>query len=107
MIRNNHIVTRTTATPRTSGLFGLNAESDFSTIKIVDNIIKCEGQPRPLLRTEESYAATIRNNKLTNVLDAGRYENAATDVKVGLDESLKFRCGVHEEFTVDGWVTYK
>lgn len=106
-IRNNHIVTRTTATPRTSGLFGLNAESDFSTVKIVDNIIECEGQPRPLLRTEESYAATIRNNKLTNVLDAGRYENAATDVKVGLDESLKFRCGVHEEFTVDGWVTYK
>ena len=30
-VRNNHIIARTTATPRTEGLFGFNDKSDFKT----------------------------------------------------------------------------
>lgn len=102
-VRNNHIVTRTTVTPRKEGLFGLNEESDFSTIAIIDNVIECIGQPRPLLRKDASYGATIRNNHLTNVSDVDRYENPQTGEKAGLQEQLQFRCGVRGEFTVDGW----
>jgi nitrous oxidase accessory protein len=105
LVRNNHVVTRKTITPRLEGLFGLNSASDFSTIKIIDNIIECEGQPRPLLRKDESYGATIRNNQLTNVSDTDRYENPATDAKAGLEESLSFQCGVRGELTVEGWET--
>lgn len=105
VIRNNHIVTRTTATPRKDGLFGFNAKSDFSTIKIIDNVIECKGQPRPLLRNDESAGAVIRNNRLTNVSDTGRYKNPATDAKAGLEHPLKFQCGVHGELTIDGWKT--
>ncbi len=103
VVRNNHIVARTTATPRTEGLFGLNGKSDFSTVKIVDNVIRCEGQPRPLLRNEASYRASIRNNHLTQVSDTDRYENPRTGAEAGLEEPLLFRCGVHGELTVDGW----
>lgn len=105
-VRNNHIITRTTVTPRKEGLFGLNGESDFSTIAILDNIIECEGLARPLLRKDESYGATIRNNRLTNVADTDRYENPQTEAKAGLEAPLKFTCGVHGELTVDGWNTY-
>ena len=105
VVRNNHIVARTTATPRTEGLFGLNGKSDFSTIAIVDNVVECIGQPRPLLRQEESYKAIIRNNRLVNVSDTDRYENRQTGAKAGLEEPLQFRCGVHGEMTVDGWET--
>jgi nitrous oxidase accessory protein len=104
-VRNNHIVSRTTATPRTEGLFGLNGKSDFSTIQIVDNIIECQGQPRPLLRSDESYRAVIENNTLTNVSDVDRYENPRTEAKPGLQEPLDFTCGVHGELTIDGWST--
>jgi hypothetical protein len=106
-VRNNHIKTNTTATPRKDGLFGLNGKSDFTTITIRDNIIECEGEPRPLLRSKESYAATISNNKLVNVSDTDRYENARTDKPQGLEEPLKFECGVHGELTVEGWKTMK
>ena len=102
-IRNNHIVTRTTATPRTDGLFGFNPGCDFQTIMIQDNIIECEGQARPLLRSKESYGALVRNNTLTNVSDTGRYENSRTGKTIGLEKPLKFECGVHGEFSVDGW----
>ena len=102
-IRNNHIITRTTATPRTDGLFGFNHGCDFATITIRDNIIECQGQPRPLLRCKESYGSVIQNNTLTNVSDTGRYENARTDKRAGPVEPLKFECGFHGEFTVDGW----
>jgi nitrous oxidase accessory protein len=104
-VRNNHIISRTTATPRKEGLFGLNGKSDFGTIQIVDNIIECRGQPRPLLRNDASYGATIRNNRLTNVADADRYENPQTDAEPGLEEPLAFRCGAQGELTVDGWKT--
>jgi len=102
-VRNNHIVTRTTATPRKDGLFGFNPGCDFQTITLRDNIIECQGQPRPLLRSKESYGAVIRNNALTNVSDTNRYDNAKTDKHAGLETPLKFECGVHGEFTVDGW----
>jgi len=102
-IRNNHIVTRTTVTPRKEGLFGFNPGSDFKTITIRDNRIECEGEPRPLLRAKESYAAVIQNNELKNVPDTDRYENAKTGKPVGLEQPLKFECGARGEFTVDGF----
>ena len=104
VVRNNHIVTRTTATPRTEGLFGIGG-TDFAKTTIVDNIIECRGLSRPLLRNDASYGATIRNNRLTNVADTDRYENPQTDAKPGLEEPLAFRCGAQEELIVDGWET--
>ena len=102
-VRNNHIVTRTTATPRKDGLFGFNRRCDFKTISIKDNLIECEGRPGRLLRAKESYAATVENNTLTNVSDAEKVTNAKADRPVGLEKPLKFECGVRGEFTVDGW----
>jgi len=102
-IRNNHIITRTTATPRKDGLFGFNRKCDFKTIAIKDNVIECIGQARPLLRARESYSAKVENNKLTNVSDADKLTNAKADRPIGLEKPLKFECGVNGEFTVDGW----
>ena len=104
-VRNNHIVTRTTATPRKDGLFGFNPGCDFSTITLQDNLIECEGQPRPLLRGKESYSAVVRNNTLVNVADAERFANLRTGKTIGLEQPLTFACGVHGEVTVDGWKT--
>jgi hypothetical protein len=101
-IRNNHILARTTATPRTEGLFGLNRGSDFKTVTIRDNVIECEGQARPLLRSKESYGATIANNRLTNVSDADKYENPKAERQPGLEAPLKFECGVGGEVAVEG-----
>ena len=103
VVRNNHIITRTTATPRRDGLFGFNGDSDFSTIQISDNIIECQGTPRPLLRNEKSYAATVRNNVVTNVSDSGRFANDKLAAKPGLEQSLNFECGVAGESAVQGW----
>ena len=105
-IRNNHIIARTTTTPRTEGLFGFNADCDFKTITIRDNVIECIGKPRPLLRNKESYGAVIQNNQLTNMLDADRYTNKPLEGLIGLESPLKFKCGVHEEIFVDGWEAY-
>ena len=102
-IRNNHIITRTTATPRDEGLFGFNGGSDFKTISIKDNRIECIGQPRPLLRANESYDANIENNILINGSDAGKLTNIKAARPVGLDKPLQFECGAHGEFRVDGW----
>ncbi|MBM4094355.1 MAG: hypothetical protein FJ276_33850, partial [Planctomycetes bacterium] len=102
-IRNNHIITRTTVTPRKDGLFGFNPGCDFKTITIRDNVIECQGQARPLLRCDESYSAVIRNNRVTNLSDTLRYENPSTSERAGLEAPLKFECGVHGEVTVDGW----
>jgi nitrous oxidase accessory protein len=102
-IRNNHVLARTTATPRKDGLFGFNPGCDFKTIILRDNVIECQGQPRPLLRCNESYGAVIQNNRLTNLSDTGRYENPRADRPAGLEAPLKFECGVHGEFTVNGW----
>ncbi len=102
-VRNNHIITRTTATPRNEGLFGFNPKCDFKTISIKDNRIECVGEPRPLLRAKESYGAVVENNTLSNVADAGKLENPKADRPIGLEKPLKFECGVKGEFTVDGW----
>jgi nitrous oxidase accessory protein len=102
-IRNNHVIARTTATPRKDGLFGFNPGCDFKTIAIRDNIIECQGEARPLLRCKESYGSGISNNELTNVSDTDRYANPKTGKPAGPEKPLKFECGVHGEFTVDGW----
>lgn len=101
--RNNHIVTNTTVTPRTEGLFGLNGGSDFTTITIADNIIECVGTSRPLVRNVASNGALISNNTLTNVSATANYGNPDTGATRGLLEPLLFTCGVSDEFTVDGW----
>jgi hypothetical protein len=74
----------------------------MSDCTIRDNIITCEGQPRPLLRAAESYAATIENNTLTNSSDSARLPNSKADRTIGLEEPLTFACGVNGEFLVDG-----
>jgi hypothetical protein len=102
-IRNNHIITNTTPTPRKEGLFGFNDKCDFSTFTVRDNIIECIGQARPLMRNQQSYGSVIQNNVLTNVADTDKYENKKTDAKAGLEAPLKFTCGARDEFTVDGW----
>jgi len=104
-IKNNHIITRTTATPRTEGLFGFNQKSDFKAISIIDNIIECVGPSRPLFRNDESAAIVVANNKLTNISDSSRYENKSTGAVSGLKEALRFECGVDGELTVEGWKT--
>ena len=85
------------------GLFGFNPDCDFATISIINNVIRCEGLTRPLLRNDESYGATVRNNRLQNVSDADRYENRMNQATVGLENPLAFQCGVRGETTVDGW----
>lgn len=102
-VRNNHIIARTTMTPRKEGLFGFNAKCDFKTISIKDNLIECEGEPRPLLRCKESYESVVENNKLVNVADADKLVNPKAERTVGLEKPLKFACGVKGEFAVDGW----
>lgn len=102
-IHNNHIIARTTATPRKQGLFGLNGDSDESTLVIRDNIIECEGVSRPLLRRDVSSKFTIENNRLINVADTQRYLNLRTGNPIGPGNDLVFRCGVHGETTVNNW----
>lgn len=104
-VRNNHIITNTTTTPRTEGLFGFNQKCDFATFRFENNLIECIGQARPLFRNDESAGAKIANNKLINISDTARYQNPKTDASVGLEKPLKFQCGVHGETTVDGWET--
>ena len=101
--RHNHVITNTTATPRTEGLFGFNKNCDFSTFVFEHNRIECLGQARPLFRNDESAEATVRNNSLVNVSDTNRYRNPKTQTKTGLEAPLKFACGVRGETKVDGW----
>lgn len=102
-VRNNHIITRTTKTPRKEGLFGFNSQCDFSTIVIKDNIIECLDTPRPLLRSKESYGARIENNRLTNIADVDQLQNEKADREPGLQAPLQFSCGVSGEWAVDSW----
>lgn len=104
-VRNNHIITNTTPTPRKEGLFGFNGKTDFSTITIRDNVIECICQTRPLFRNEQSYGATVANNLLTNVADADKLKNPMGTTKPGLEAPLTFTCGVRDEVKVtDGVV---
>lgn len=102
-VRNNHIIARTTKEPRMDGLFGFNEKSDFKTFSFTNNLIECVGTPRPLFRNDASGEARVENNTLVNVTDPQRYKNKGTGVKIGLEQPLKFACGVKGEMTVDGW----
>ena len=106
-VRNNHIIARTTKTPRTEGLFGFNEKSDFATFRFTGNIIECIGTPRPLFRNDASGGSLVENNKLVNITDIARYANKPTGAQVGLEQPLNFACGVNGELTVDGWKTNK
>lgn len=103
-VRNNHIITRTTATPRTDGIFGFNPECDFKTFRFTDNIIECIGLARPLFRNHASAASVIENNQLINITDTARYANKPSGQPTGPGE-LKFQCGVNSEVTVQNWKT--
>ena len=103
-VRNNHIITRTTATPRDEGLFGLNQKCYFNTIVIKDNWIECIGLARPLFRNAESYFAAVENNKLTNVSDIKKLKNVKADRPIGLEKPLKFECGFGGKVIVNGWL---
>jgi nitrous oxidase accessory protein len=103
VVRNNHIIARRTATPRTEGLFGFAAACDFKTFRFEDNIIECQDQERPLFRNDESGGAVVMNNRLAGISDTARYENRRTNAVPGLEKPLKFACGVHGEVLVDGW----
>lgn len=99
---NNHVKASTPT--RGIGLFGFPKNTDFSTIVIRDNIIECSDEtPRPLMRSDASYAATIANNKLVNVIDTDRFDNPRTDDRRGPETPLEFRCGVNGEIEVEGW----
>lgn len=105
---NNHVRGMTTVTPRTEGLFGFAVQTDdvltdWSTIVIRDNLIELEGQTRPLMRNEASYAAIIENNTLINVSDVDQFENPTTGAPQGPTEPLFFLLGADEEYVVDGW----
>ncbi len=63
VVRNNHIIARTTATPREEGLFGFNAGNDFATVSIRDNLIECIGQARPLLRAPRATPRQLRTTR--------------------------------------------
>lgn len=89
---------------QTQGLFGFNPNTDFDTIVIRDNIFEITGPtPRPLMRNEASYQATVQNNTLTNVADAERFTNRATGATRGLVEPLRFTVGVDNAYQVEGW----
>jgi hypothetical protein len=100
---NNHVIGNTTVTPRTEGMFGLPTGTDFSTIRIRDNLFQFNGQSRPLFRNSASYASQISNNTLTNVSDAGLYANPNTGATRGPTAPLNFAVGVGGEYTVSGW----
>ena len=102
-IRNNHIIARTTSTPRKEGLFAFNAKSDLSTLEISNNIVECIGLSRPLLRQESMHGIDVDSNRLINVADADRFPPHEKSTMAGLQEPLKFKCGVHGESFVNGW----
>ncbi|MEL6105119.1 MAG: hypothetical protein AAFU85_03750, partial [Planctomycetota bacterium] len=68
-----------------------------------DNVIECEGLARPLFRNDASYGARVENNRLVNVRDSDRLKNPQSTSVPGLEAPLRFQCGVHGEWLVDGW----
>ena len=101
-IRNNHIISRTTATPRKEGLLAFNGKTNFETLTICNNIVECIGTQRPLLRDDEMYSANVDGNKLLNISDAERLRQTPSE-SAGLEAPLHFQCGARDEFTVNGW----
>ncbi len=89
---------------RSQGLFAFHPDTDFSTIVIRDNIFESTGtNPRPLMRNDASYRATVQNNTLTHIADAGRLPNRTTAAARGLAAPLSFTVGVNGAYQVDGW----
>ncbi|MEL6106346.1 MAG: glycosyl hydrolase family 28-related protein [Planctomycetota bacterium] len=105
---NNLIIANQTATPRTSGLFGLKAAdndgttTDFDTVRVVDNIIEFTGVERPLFRNSASYHSVVENNSVTGASDESLYQNADTGAPRGPLSPLVFNVGVAGERTIDG-----
>lgn len=109
---NNHVRGETTVTPRTEGLFDFRparngATTDFSTIKIRDNIIELSGTMRPLMRNSESYRAVIENNTLVGISDVSSFGNPDAGRARGPLLPLCFRLGADEEWTIDGWSLFR
>ncbi len=106
-VRNNHIIARTTQKPRTEGLFGFHTDCDFKTFRFTQNIIECQGTPRPLFRNPQSAASVLEHNLLTNITDTALYPPQAPHPSqpAGLEKPLAFACGVDGELLVDGWKT--
>ena len=103
---NNHVKANTLG--RTDGFFEFNPSSDFKTIEIRDNIIENTAEnPRPLMRNEESYAATIENNTFENISDTSAYANSNTGNLRGPVKSLYFEVGAYGENTIDNWNVIK
>jgi len=75
------------------------------SFRFTNNIIECQGTPRPLFRNDASGSSLIENNQLTNITDTTRYANKKTGQSVGLGAPLKFQCGVNSELGADGWKT--
>ncbi len=78
-------------------------KSDFTTFRFTGNIIECIGTARPPFRNDAGGSAVIENNRLTDVTDTTRCSNQPTDARPGLEQPLKFKCGVNGKLTVDGW----
>lgn len=101
---NNHV--KSSGKDRQEGFFGFHPATDFDTIEIRDNIIEnTADNPRPLVRNDASYRATVQNNRLVNISDADRFTNAATGAPQGPREPLQFAVGVNDAYQVDGWST--
>ncbi|MCM8536079.1 MAG: right-handed parallel beta-helix repeat-containing protein [Lentisphaeraceae bacterium] len=99
---NNHVKANTLT--RKDGFIGIHGKSNFSNTVIKDNIFECNSaNPRPLLRNDASYRATIENNSFENVTDTDKFKNPQTGKTKGLTEPLKFKCGVNGEYSVDQW----
>lgn len=103
---NNHV--RSNGENRQEGFFGFHPATDFDTIEIRDNIIEnTAANPRPLVRNDASYRATVQNNRLVNISDADRFTNAATGAPRGPREPLQFAVGVDDAYQVDDWSTQR
>ncbi|MHA7059535.1 right-handed parallel beta-helix repeat-containing protein [Aquimarina sp. M1] len=100
---NNHVIANTTITPRKEGFFGFHKSTDFTTISIANNIIEAIELSRPLMRNDNSYNATIENNKLKNIKDRSKFSNPQNNSKKGPRGNGKFECGVSNEFKVNRW----
>jgi nitrous oxidase accessory protein len=102
-VRNNHIIVRPTVNQRNEGLFGFHESCDFSTFRFENNIIECLDTTRPLFRNDASGKAIVKGNRWQGINDEQRYQNGTANPRAGLEEPLKFTCGVHEETKVDDW----
>ncbi|MEM9827061.1 MAG: hypothetical protein AAF958_10755, partial [Planctomycetota bacterium] len=96
---NNHIAASQTITPRDGAMFAFRTgdnegnQTDFETIRIVDNRIEIRDLERPLVNTDAAGQAVIENNSLSGISDLQRYANPVADRSTGLSEPLRFVVG--------------